>query len=328
MWKEKFLDLHFPHNPENMKIEEAQKIKFEHIPEKLYRYRPLNEYTFDNLQNEQEWQSYPCEFNDPYDSRIKIDYEKVKKEYFYENMTKGIKNLIPKRILSVTKQEIENICSSTNSFNSLLKKILKLDPKYKGEENKVTEVLLEILDEEIKEAFSPFIETFQNGYLIVCFSETKDNIKMWSHYAEGHSGICIEYNFKELGPNTSQTRILYPVIYTDEIFDATQYLIDPIKKGHRYNNLFGIYPSISKSNEWEYEREWRTIFPLGPGAEKENRFLRVPTPKRIYVGYNANEKDIEKLKKLSLTKNIPLYQMSLCEDKHKLNYELMSSPNK
>ncbi|RQD73628.1 MAG: DUF2971 domain-containing protein [Candidatus Syntrophonatronum acetioxidans] len=183
------------------------------------------------------------------------------------------------------------------------------------------------MNEHLKEMYEPILNAFQDGYLIVCFSEVKDSLLMWSHYAKAHTGFCIEYNFKELGPKIPLTRMLMPVIYTDDLFDATQYVLNPIIKGHRYNNLFGIYTSISKGKEWEYESEWRTIFPLGPDADDEQRFIKVPTPKALYVGYKANLQDINSLKKMAISKNIPLYQMTLSEHSRKLNEETIYSPD-
>lgn len=35
------------------------------------------------------------------------------------------------------------------------------------------------------------------NYGVACFSRSHDNILMWSHYADGHSGICVEFESDE-----------------------------------------------------------------------------------------------------------------------------------
>ena len=42
------------------------------------------------------------------------------------------------------------------------------------------------------------INDFSANVGIRCFSATYNNILMWSHYADGHRGLCIEFDAKEL----------------------------------------------------------------------------------------------------------------------------------
>ena len=37
-----------------------------------------------------------------------------------------------------------------------------------------------------------------DGYGVSCFSKSNDNILMWSHYSEKHTGICLEFNKDEM----------------------------------------------------------------------------------------------------------------------------------
>lgn len=309
IWIDDYITLLFPLDSKDLCIEEAQTLKYHHIPNALYRYRQFNDYTLENLKNEQEWQSYPCEFNDPSDSRLRINIETVKNELFFEKTLNGF----IKKGFSFTAQELYDIRSSNNPFYTFAKYVARLDPSLKDKE-KVATTLSKIIEEEVKKIYKPFLTSFQTDYLIVCFSEVMDSNLMWSHYANSHTGFCVEYNFKELDPHSAQSRMLAPVIYSERLFDATKYLIDPIIKGHGYNNLFGNYPCISKGIEWSYEREWRTIFPWGPNADKQYRLLKVPTPKALYVGYRATTENIDKIKERARIKRIPLYKMTLSDD--------------
>lgn len=82
-------------------------------------------------------------------------------------------------------------------------------------------------------------------------TEDPYNILMWSHYASGHKGIVVGFNFNDF------TNII-PIEYTDSIP-----LVNPIEfvnwtflKKANSNNI--LFKSLSKKTVcWEYEKEWR-----------------------------------------------------------------------
>jgi Protein of unknown function (DUF2971) len=75
-------------------------------------------------------------------------------------------------------------------------------------------------------------------YAITCFSTDHKSHLMWSHYANHHKGVCIEYDI------TGMLNDIHPCLYTNEFgnFDWT-------------NGASSLVKSIS----WEYEHEWRYI---------------------------------------------------------------------
>lgn len=327
MWIKEYIKLQFPLNPDDMRIEDAIQLKQQHIPNSLYRYRQFNEYSLKNLINEQERQSYPVEFNDPFDASLKINYEELSKELFLKRNMKNMVKELEKHGVHITNEDTQSIFNSDDPLYAFAKLVAKFDSKLNGKEDEFAKFLSEQTLNFTKEMFNKFRTSFQNGYLIVCFSELKDSILMWSHYAANHTGFCIEYNFYELGPFNAQSRLLNPVIYTDELFDATKYILQPlIREDHNFNNLFGIYPAISKSTSWSYEKEWRTVSPLGPSASEEDRFIKVPKPKALYVGAKSTEDNITKLRDIAVWKRIPLYQMILSDSLHALNPQLLYDP--
>ena len=53
---------------------------------------------------------------------------------------------------------------------------------------------------------------------ITCFSETPDNMLMWSHYANAHQGFCVEYDFNNLSAeNHYILEHLEKVNYADQL---------------------------------------------------------------------------------------------------------------
>lgn len=55
---------------------------------------------------------------------------------------------------------------------------------------------------------------------ICCFSKSYSNYLLWSYYAQGHSGVCIEYEVNELPENISKRCVKYRKIIP--AFDSTK----------------------------------------------------------------------------------------------------------
>jgi hypothetical protein len=55
----------------------------------------------------------------------------------------------------------------------------------------------ELLKTTAIEVLAKFKEDFISNRGVVCFSETNENLLMWSHYADEHRGYVIEYEFPD-----------------------------------------------------------------------------------------------------------------------------------
>lgn len=88
-----------------------------------------------------------------------------------------------------------------------------------------------------------------------CLTEKPDNILMWTHYANIHSGFCIEY---ETGDNSLLFGMAQEVNYETEypVFDMYNTNLD-----EQIDKIF-----LTKHKSWSYEKEHR-VFDLesGPG---------------------------------------------------------------
>lgn len=100
---------------------------------------------------------------------------------------------------------------------------------------------------------------------VCCFSALLYNKLMWSHYAAGYKGYCVEFRVE------SPERF-YPVIYENEVPDLSQeyqrfydmrneMCANPSLVLNNYENrkvLLRInYPLFSKDTCWSYEEEYR-----------------------------------------------------------------------
>lgn len=96
----------------------------------------------------------------------------------------------------------------------------------------------------------------------LCLSETFDNLLMWAHYAENHSGFVLGIDPWQVG---DAFRFMSPVSYQetyptleDARSAASTYL--GREKGRQESGAKIVYRWLyTKSKEWAYEREWRVI---------------------------------------------------------------------
>lgn len=97
---------------------------------------------------------------------------------------------------------------------------------------------------------------------VYCLAEDRDNILMWSHYAEKHEGIVIRFECLPdrdnifLAAQKVRYREDYPTFGTKESWRSRILGGPGVTSENFYNEVV-----TSKSIHWEYEREWRVVVP-------------------------------------------------------------------
>ncbi len=152
---------------------------------------------------------------------------------------------------------------------------------------------------------------------VSCFSEEKESILMWSHYANKHKGICVCYDPLEV---LAIGKCLFPVWYkTEKVNPYIRNGKEGIKLNDRIKEIF-----VQKAPEWGYEKEWRiiqmTMSEVAQQKLKKDGGLEIGViyPKCIILGARAEEELVEKVKKLGEEKMINIAQMKLCENEYRL----------
>lgn len=102
----------------------------------------------------------------------------------------------------------------------------------------------------LKGAITMGVSWFMSGRVsdkarLCCFSEKRDDVLMWSHYAASHTGICIEFDTAvEDSPLSGCKKIKYSPTFNviegdlEDIFERA---------------------CLVKAEQWKYEEEWRLI---------------------------------------------------------------------
>lgn len=202
-------------------FERKKNIMNRKVPPKLYKYQSYSTQTLDNLKNRLIWFSKPSRFNDPFDCSIIYLVEDMKDEDI-QDMYDDLK-----------KQYIKS--SSQNE---------QIMADFSGD--KPSALFRERLAGFLTSNFKKVVNNQLGQAGIACFSENVNNILMWSHYADGHRGLCLEFDCR-YEPFRSAVAVQYsdklPTLYKPED-DSTD---------------LQIRLATTKSTGWAYEKEWRLI---------------------------------------------------------------------
>jgi len=274
-------------------------LKLNNFPGSFYKYRALSERTIDILEKNYIWLAEIASLNDPFECSIQFDNNECLRKYYgskdFQDLYVKItgKKLLDAEIMLLTKsrrpyEDYIKICTGKNIP-------LNLSPEQQL--SKVQDRWSEIVSE-------------TNRQLRICsFSLNNDSLLLWSHYAQEHKGICIEYDLLD---NDIARTYIQPVIYSSKV--------PKIGIFEEYNTMQMIASSLIKSKEWEYEQEWRiTIFKQSANFPQK---LQVPKPVAIYLGtrFEANSESLkEKLYQFAAKNNVPLCRMK----KHPQEFRLI-----
>jgi hypothetical protein len=117
-----------------------------------------------------------------------------------------------------------------------------------------------------RSALERTIEQGVQRYAALCFSLSRNNILMWSHYAEKHKGMCLGFEVPE-----ERTR---PVEYLPEIQAIENMIVETpvdfkVEQGEKVvGRLLG-----AKYEGWSYEQEVRVHVPCDEKDEETGQYF-------------------------------------------------------
>ena len=143
-------------------------------------------------------------------------------------------------------------------------------------------------------------------FLVGCLCTDFKNRLMWSHYAESHTGFCVEYDFSEAIPSVL-SNLPVPVFYSSErplvpwkaaLENSSENIAEACTE-----LMLGL---LTKDSAWEYENEWRILL-----HSTENPHLKMPKISCVYLGAAISEDHKRAVLDIALQKNIPVKQMTV-----------------
>ena len=304
----------FHYSAKHLQIEHAFMIKNPHVPKALYKHREFRDSHLTALTKNILWSSIPANFNDPYDTNVFFDSGR----FFIENRSvedtiafaKELSKKPHPRKPSPLKSPILSQIFWEKAFGEFASAV----PDDAERLNEFFEFLEEYNKRQNENMIMKLSENLQNGFRVLSLSELCTSILMWSHYSDAHRGFCIEYDFSSLPYEDLRRRLCFPVYYRRKLTDATRYLArtDMVN----FNNLFGQYLCLLKSDEWAYEREWRIVYPTG-NLQTHDKVV-MPTPSSIILGVRVSAENKEWMSNFCKRNDISLLQVQQRRDVFRL----------
>lgn len=308
-WISKFVDCMFPLEMSKTKFQEGFDLKFQNLPNGIFKYRECDDFSFANLDQDKVWLADPTTFNDPYDCHHFANFD-VMGNNLIKNLSADFHGILSKE----QEEKLEKLIEINERPLDALAQIIwgegyAFDKKRRDLLNSAWQAQNERLASEC--------DKLKTAFRLCSFSERVDSPLMWAHYAKNHQGFCIEYDVKSLPENNVISRLLFPVVYQDEIFNATEAVM---RYGDAdFNSTHTFKSALIKAPDWSYEKEWRLIF-------TEATFERpcsvcVPKAKAVYLGSHIKETDEEAIKKICDAKDIPMLKMKHSRSEFRMTAE-------
>lgn len=274
-------------------------------PKKLYRFRKIDSYSLEALRTNQLYFSSADHYDDPFDSYCYIDWDNVMDSIISELNDTSKKNEMFAKIHNLFGWSIEQMSIFLNSHSN----------------------------EEWKEfgkiVIKQTIQEIQKRQWSLCFSESELNETLWLKYADNHRGFVLAFDIsmeallinnqphKPTGLINNQYYPLYPIYYTNKIYDATSYAryialdialsqIPPIIR----QSLIGMSPALYWQREricfvkhkcHEYDKEWRI---LNPYDIRYHNYM-IWKPSGVIIGLRTDEATRKLIIALSKEAGIP-----------------------
>lgn len=213
---------------------------------KIYKYLDANGLT-ETLKNNTLKFSQPWVFNDPYDTHIPAKCQRNETEVF-DLIDECISSYLDNNWKPLPNNRFQKDLHEYLSHNSKRIELLMKD--------RVQFINNLINNTKDGNAFDFIFETSKPSEtnIVCCFSQTKDSLLMWSHYAEKHKGAVLEFEVNELSADEK-----YHMEYTNKIpcIDLNKILFENDSSDmSKYLSANYYY----KANCWQYEQEIRFLY--------------------------------------------------------------------
>lgn len=182
------------------------------------------DYDLENLEKSQIYFNDPSNFNDPFDCKYSVDREISERRF-------------------ICKMEKRGWDASQLSTDQLKQKIEKFKETVLSVENSIFDKHIHI------------------G--VTCLCERWDSLLLWGHYANKHTGFCLEFD-TTLEPFNLAERVLYkharPIPKLVDLINNEEKFVKSTQDAIRV-----------KSKNWSYEKEWRVLYSKPDKVHQLNR---------------------------------------------------------
>jgi len=300
-------------------------------PEFLYRYRKIDEYTYQDLIGDRICAVIPEMLNDPFDASITYNKQEI-----ISYLKSHYPNDLARAVLTLPAPDYDD---EETAYNNKLQDII---------ENISSEKYRNVIDNYCDLLIKQIMTFIRSSVYVVCFTTKKSDPNMWSHYSDYGKGLILKYRFQDIKKlenclayppltyrDTSKFTLkpehgIYKIKYVKERIDCTDVLKNSItfnkekflksKCFHALNEIF-----TTKFNSWDKENEYRLVFDkqlkfrnsiddlTNQYLESRNEYkyyLFGIRPETIYISQAAELSSKYLICMIAESKNIPVYEVS------------------
>lgn len=148
----------------------------------------------------------------------------------------------------------------TEFNNSLDQRARKRHDQLRGGVDAITDFKISLkIPEMVKGHTSKFLHELRTEYLILSLSEEKNNLLMWSHYADSHRGFVIGFDSTHPFFNQEKPRTMTRLEKVN--YSANRLVVPTLEECMREDLQERIYITtfLTKSDRWAYEHELRMV---------------------------------------------------------------------
>ncbi|MFI5416343.1 MAG: DUF2971 domain-containing protein [Nitrososphaerales archaeon] len=232
----------------------------------VYKYFRINQYLYDTLISNQLYFSSIGQFNDPYDCHIAI-FDKISEDDFIVFVENSFKDT------ETQKKYIDAFRNNPEEFSKQFIEMFKGWLKYLG---------------------------------ICCFTKGKENVLLWSHYADSHRGVCLGFDYELMKKKFPQ---FDAVIYGDEPF-----YFDIKNPGDSITKT-----ALRKSSNWKYEDEIRFFMERSKNIDFFQEALL-----EVNFGSRCNKREMMNIQYLISKLNYPncaFFKASINQSKYTVEFD-------
>ncbi len=269
------------------------------LPRSLFKYRSFGTYTLRMVSEAEVFFAKPSTFNDPFDCNPTV---------FVDVEWKDVERLW--KSIALKQMGKEKAIDAINHYRYGATE----DGGTHDDGGNGSQIYTRFLVRDIE----AFVKTRFKEHGVLSLASHWDNPLMWSHYANEHRGICIEYRTEDhrcdmLGPvNYQSSRYL-------KVSDLIEWLLR--RSSSIKAKIFDQY-FFAKAPQWKYEKEWRVVSKTnGP----QDRPFRIDS---VHFGLRCDVSIITTIVKLlaDLAEGPKFYQIGSRDDGFKLvRYQIDSS---
>lgn len=255
----------------------------------LYRYKKVDEYSLEGLERNEFYFSSPSDFNDPFDCKNLFTFDGSDDNDWRLFFDMQLQHQAPYLSAQERRKKVELIIQNEKHK----------DPEAKKEQSR---------------RWGKILEEESNKLGVVCLSHKPDDILMWSHYSDKHSGFCLKFDKKLIKKTFYGSDVEYSQVYPT----FTNFVEELVQSG-----IEKVYKTflLTKSIHWKHEEEYRLINdPSSRNDQPGERKYKYPEEALFGIiwGCQMLEKDKEKIKTVFKYKShsISYYQATKSESEY------------